>query len=327
MNRLTITAFVADDRTDLLSLWRRSFADYPDDPERQLDLALDNPSSAVFVARDDGMFAGTAMAGCDGIRGWLHYIAVTPQRRNRGIARAMVRHCEAWLAAKGISKIKLQLRADNLDVRHVYEHLGYAVETHVSMAKRIRGADAAPLPPVRSGEPGCIDVVVNRLEMLAPPSAPQPKPPALKLAVLRAENITVAYYRFLYAEVGRDWTWYERRSVTDSDLAVAIQDPQVDVFVLHVGGQPAGYIELDRRRLPDEVEIRFFGLMPDFIGRGLGPWLLDWGVREAWRHAPRRTYVNTCSLDHPKALALYQRMGFTAFKQESKTIRDPRPFG
>ncbi len=327
MNRLTVTAFSADDRTELLSLWRRSFPDQADDPASQLDLALANGSSAVFVARDDGVFAGTAMAGCDGIRGWLHYVAVTPQRRNRGIARALIRHCEAWLATRGISKIKLQLRADDLDARHVYEHLGYAAETDLSMAKRILGPESAQLPTVRSGEPGCIDVVVTHLEMLAPPVAPQPKPPALKLAVLRAESISVAYYRFLYAEVGRDWTWYERRSVRDSELAAMIQDPSVDVFVLHVGGQPAGYIELDRSRLPDEVEIRFFGLMPSFIGRGLGPWLLDWGVREAWRHAPRRAYVNTCSLDHPKALALYQRMGFTAFKQDRKTIRDPRPFG
>ena len=326
MSRLTVAAFEETDRTELLVLWRRSFPDYADDPAHQLDRALANPSSAVFVAREDGVFAGTAMAGCDGIRGWLHYLAVVPQRRNRGIARAMVRHCEAWLASKGISKIKLQLRADNLEFRHVYEHLGYTAETHLSMGKRILGPDAAPMPPVRSGEPGCLDVVITYLEMLAPPSAPQPKPPALKLAVLRAENISVAYYRFLYAEVGRDWTWYERRAVGDHDLAALIQDPLADVFVLHVGGQPAGYIELDRRRLPEEVEIRFFGLMPSFIGRGLGVWLLDWGTREAWRHAPRRVCVNTCSLDHPKALALYQRIGFVATNQERKTIRDPRPF-
>lgn len=320
MSRLTVTAFDVPDRTELLTLWRRGFGGQAEDFEHQLDLALATPTSAVFVAREEGVFAGAAIAGCDGVLGWLHYLAVTPQRRHRGIARALVRHCEAWLARHGVSRIELQLPAENLDARHACEHLGYVAQTSVAMGKRIAGPDAA-----RSGEPGCLDVVVTFLEMRAPPSAPPPKPPALKLAVLKAENISVAYYRFLYAEVGRDWTWYERRGVADADLAVQIQDPQVDVFVLHVGGQPAGYVELDRRRLPDEVEIRFFGLMAGFIGRGLGPWLLDWGVREAWRHAPRRLCVNTCSLDHPKALALYQRIGFAAVSQERKTIRDPRP--
>jgi GNAT superfamily N-acetyltransferase len=65
--------------------------------------------------------------------------------------------------------------------------------------------------------------------------------------------------------------------------------------------------------------------MPRFIGRGIGPWLLDWAIREAWRHDPRQLVVNTCTLDHPKALPLYQRLGFRPTRQETKTILDPRP--
>ena len=112
----------------------------------------------------------------------------------------------------------------------------------------------------------------------------------------------------------------------DAELAALLAEKGVDVFVLHVGGQPAGYVEFDLRPLPTEIELRYFGLMPQFIGRGLGPWLLDWAIREGWRHAPQRLFVNTCTLDHPRALAMYQRAGFTPFRQETKTIRDPRPF-
>lgn len=324
---LSIRPYLPEDRAELLELWRRCFEGYADDPASQLDLALAGPSSAVFVAREGGSFAGTAMAGSDGIRGWLHYVAVVPARRNRGIARALVRHAETWLAARGVTKIKLQVRAADPDALAVYRHLGYADETHATLGKRIAGADAAALAQTRSGEPGCIDVVVTHLEMTAQPTAPAAKPPALKMAVLKVDDMSVAYYRFLYAEIGRDWTWYERRAMSDTELAAHLQEKGVEVYVLHVGGHPAGYVEFDQRGLPAEVELRYFGLLPQFIGRGLGPWLLDWAIREGWRHAPQRLYVNTCTLDHPRALAMYQRAGFTPFRQETKTIRDPRPFG
>jgi hypothetical protein len=81
---LAIRPYLPEDRAELLELWRRSFEGHADDPAAQLNLALAGPSTALFVAREDGSFAGTAMAGSDGIRGWLHYLAVVPARRNRG---------------------------------------------------------------------------------------------------------------------------------------------------------------------------------------------------------------------------------------------------
>lgn len=322
---LAIAAFVAEDRADILDLWQRCFGDHADDPAAQLDRALAAPGCAVFVAREDGNFAGTAVAGSDGLRGWLHYVAVEPPRRRRGIASALVGHAETWLAARGITKIKLQVRRKAPDVSAVYRHLGYAEETHATLGKRIAPPDAATLIPARSGAPGCLDVVVTHLEMTSAPTAPAPKAPALKLAVLKVEDISVAYYRFLYAETGRNWVWYERRAIGDAELAALLAEKGVEIYVLHVGGQPAGYVEFDLRPLPAEVELRYFGLLPQFIGRGLGPWLLDWAIREGWRHAPHRLYVNTCTLDHPRALAMYQRLGFHPFAQESRILRDPRP--
>ena len=90
---------------------------------------------------------------------------------------------------------------------------------------------------------------------------------------------------------------------------------------------PAGYFELDRRK-PGECELGFFGLMPDFIGRGLGRWLLEKAVDAAWS-APDvgRVWVHTCNLDHPRALGLYQKVGFVPFKQFEEPMRDPRLVG
>ena len=89
---------------------------------------------------------------------------------------------------------------------------------------------------------------------------------------------------------------------------------------------PAGYAELDRRPAPD-IAIAYFGLVPQFIDRGLGTFLMNWTVDTAWRHRPRRLTVNTCTLDHPNALALYQRAGFIPDRQEAIQIDDPRLAG
>lgn len=326
MTGIVVRAFVEADRAEVVALWTAVFGYYTDPHGPEIDACLRHADAALFVARDDsGALAGTAMIGSDGHRGWLHYVATDPARRRAGVARALVRHAETWLAARGVSKINLQIRGDNLAVRALYEKLGYRVEDRLSMGKRIAPPDAAPLAPVAVDVPGCVAVTIVHLEMARPPVAPGPKVPALKLAVLRADAISLAFYRFLYAEVGRDWVWYVRRGMSDAELAAIVHDEAVDVFVLYVAGEPGGFVELDRRRHPAEIEIRYFGLMPAVIGRGLGPWFLDWAVREAWRHAPAKLAVNTCDFDHPKALALYQRAGFAPVRRETRIERDPRP--
>lgn len=322
---LSIAAFVDADRAEVQALWRRCFPATGGAAAAQIDRVIVAASAALFVARDDGSFAGAVMAGADGVRGWLHHLAVVPARRRCGVARALVRHGEAWLAIRGIESVRIQIPDDAPEAIEAYRRLGYEPESVASMSRSIEPQTGSLLPSSPAPEPGCLAVVVTHLEMTSPPAGAAPKPPAIKLAVLRVTDCLPAFYRFLYAETGRDWVWYERRALDDTALATELSDPAVDLFVLHVGGQPAGFVELDRRRLPEEVELRYFGLMQRFIGRGLGVWLLDWAIRESWRHVPRRLYVNTCTLDHPKALPLYQMAGFTPFRQETKIVRDPRP--
>ncbi|MGI9332384.1 MAG: GNAT family N-acetyltransferase, partial [Gammaproteobacteria bacterium] len=80
-------------------------------------------------------------------------------------------------------------------------------------------------------------------------------------------------------------------------------------------------------REPGQVEIAYFGLMPQFIGRGLGPYLLDWAIAEAWTAAPARVWLHTCNLDHPSALGVYRRSGFEVEGTEVHVIDDPRAPG
>ncbi|NUM79515.1 GNAT family N-acetyltransferase [bacterium] len=169
-----------------------------------------------------------------------------------------------------------------------------------------------------------IRVVTTYLEMFERPKIVfEPKPGT---SIIRAEKPTVSFYRYLYNTVGASWLWVDRRKMKDVELRMIIQDPKVEVHVLYVHGTPAGYAELDLRR-PDEIELGYFGLIPDFVGQGLGKYLLMWAVDAAWKKNPQRFWVHTCSLDHPTALPLYQKCGFKIYKTEEHTMTDPRTEG
>ncbi len=133
--------------------------------------------------------------------------------------------------------------------------------------------------------------------------------------ILRAAPPSLAFYRFLYNGVGEAHNWVDRRALTDEALAALVCAPEVYVYVLYHRGNPAGFIELDARRLPD-VQIVYFGLMPDAVGKGMGRAFLQAGVRAAWDLRPARVWVHTCSEDHPAALPLYEKVGFRRYREE-----------
>jgi GNAT superfamily N-acetyltransferase len=160
-------------------------------------------------------------------------------------------------------------------------------------------------------------VIITHLQMFARPAELNVVAPFPNLSIVQSDPPTVAFYRFLYDGVGGIWNWRERRVMPDGQLSAIVQHPRVETYVLYVSGTPAGYAELDRRQ-ENEIELAYFGLMPEFIGRGLGTYLLNWAIDRAWSYAPDRFWVHTCTLDHPKALPNYIRSGFTPFKTEGK---------
>ncbi len=160
-----------------------------------------------------------------------------------------------------------------------------------------------------------LDVTVYYLEMLAPSRRVLPAPRA-GLSVEYVRSPSVPYYRSLYDAVGKDYGWQGRRKMSDEALAAIIGDPRDEMHVLRVDGQPAGFTELDRRQ-GDEIELVQFGLLPAFIGQGLGKWFLQWTVDKAWSYGPKRFWLHTCTLDHPVALSNYQKAGFALYRQET----------
>jgi GNAT superfamily N-acetyltransferase len=156
------------------------------------------------------------------------------------------------------------------------------------------------------------------LEMLSACRRPVP-PPREGLSVIHAKRPTLAYYRFLYDAVGRDYHWLSRKKLTDAELAAILHDPRNEVHVLHIEGTPAGFAELDRRT-GDEIELTQFGLVGEFIGQGLGKYFLQWAVDRAWSYQPRRFWLHTDTLDHPAALPNYLQAGFAIYQEERKTV-------
>ena len=166
-----------------------------------------------------------------------------------------------------------------------------------------------------------IETTVTYLEMREQPVRPNaPMPGGLaKLALMRAEKPTLSFYRYLYGAVGEALNWTDRLLLDDDELRTIIHDPLVEIYVLYLGGVPAGYTELDRRG-DNEIELVYLGLAPEYTGRGLGRYLLDWAIHTAWSHSPERLWVHTCDLDDPRALPMYQRAGFTAYDQKVEKV-------
>src|SRR2546423_3857085 len=156
-----------------------------------------------------------------------------------------------------------------------------------------------------------LDDVITYLEMKARPALPRIPAPHVKLALIRVENCTVSFYRYLYETVGTPWLWYERRLLDDETLTAQITKDTTEIFVLYVGGVPAGYFELDAAD-PGETELAYFGLIPEFIGRRLGPFLLQAAIDRAWTPAIHPLWVHTPTFDPPPALGYYPPARFDA---------------
>ena len=157
---------------------------------------------------------------------------------------------------------------------------------------------------------GLIETTVTFLQMSARPALPPIAAPAGRHALLRVESCPVGYYRYLYDVVGRDWTWVDRKRLDDRALGAILAEPKNEIYVLYMDGWPAGYFELDLREHPRRINLSYFGLVAQAIGM-------------AWDRAPQLFTVNTCTLDHPSALPLYQRMGFVVYDRMQAFV-DPK---
>jgi GNAT superfamily N-acetyltransferase len=122
--------------------------------------------------------------------------------------------------------------------------------------------------------------------------------------------------RFFYTAVGGAWYWTDRLPWTYGQWLEWLGRPGVQTWLLSAAGVPTGYVELDGEP-GGAVEVAYFGLLPPFIGQGLGAHLLTLAVERAWAVPAPPVWVHTCTLDHPHALAHYQARGFRLYREDT----------
>jgi GNAT superfamily N-acetyltransferase len=170
-----------------------------------------------------------------------------------------------------------------------------------------------------STKPEPIGVTVTFLEMNAPPARYAPLPVGRQIVLLKVKDIPLHFYRYLIDRVGRKWHWVNALRLSDEELAEGLHAPGRDVRVLYLDGAPAGFFDL-KPHLPEHTELAYFGMMDHATGQGIGRWFLGAAVDAAWSSSPKRVTVQTCTLDHPAALPLYQKIGFSPVGQKHETI-------
>jgi ribosomal protein S18 acetylase RimI-like enzyme len=132
---------VDDDVEQVVGLWRACGLTRPwNDPYADVAEARRNPTSTVLVAHEQGAAVATVMAGTDGHRGWLYYVAVDPAVRGRGLGRAAVAAGEAWLRTAGVRKVQLMVRSTNASVVGFYERLGYTDQDTAVLGRWLDGS-------------------------------------------------------------------------------------------------------------------------------------------------------------------------------------------
>ena len=131
---------------------------------------------------------------------------------------------------------------------------------------------------------------------------------------LLTKPVSVEEYRKHYYGVGEKHFWLDRMVMQDKELIEKINGSNVDIFLFYINNKVAGYIEFVKEER--FVEILYFGLMPEFIGKGYGKYFLQWVIAKAWSYQPEWIQLNTCTLDHPNALGSYKKAGFKEVKTE-----------
>jgi GNAT superfamily N-acetyltransferase len=166
------------------------------------------------------------------------------------------------------------------------------------------------------------DVTIRYLEMTAPDDLQVKRSARNSAAFSRVHPPMPELNRFFYAAIGGQWFWLERRPWTLAQWTEWAERADLETWVLSVDGIPAGYCELLQHANGD-VEIKYFGLLPAFVGRGLGAHLLTEAVTRAWARGASRVILDTCNLDHPRALGNYLARGFREYRSEVRRREVP----
>ncbi|MFW2366082.1 MAG: GNAT family N-acetyltransferase [Desulforhopalus sp.] len=163
------------------------------------------------------------------------------------------------------------------------------------------------------------EVITYYLEMKYPEQVSDKRRPE-DFCILECEIKQFEFNRFLYQLIGGPWKWVDKLTWPDEKWIDYAENDNLRTWVAYHKGSPAGYYDLQKQAGGD-VEIAYFGLVPRFIGKGFGGYLLSEAIRCAWKWpGTKRVWVHTCTLDHPGALANYKARGMKIYREEREKL-------
>ncbi|MEH6728283.1 MAG: GNAT family N-acetyltransferase [Hyphomicrobiales bacterium] len=174
--------------------------------------------------------------------------------------------------------------------------------------------------------PGKIANVITYLQIVGKPDWTQTRSSHPGLILIQNRAFDLDQYRALFREVGEKWLWSSRLRSDDVQLSIQIHAANVELFEVMFEGAVVGMVELCRHS-PENIELSFFGLKPQFTGKGLGRDLMQLTLNHAWTAETRKLWLHTCTFDHPAALKFYQACGFRPTGFAVEIMDDPRLLG
>jgi len=164
-----------------------------------------------------------------------------------------------------------------------------------------------------------VEVVRTYLELRSPEQLRATPVPDPSIQFVRRDRIATDHYRRLYQAVGDRWHWHDRNAWSDDQLAAHLSSANISVWECVADDKTAGFFELAAHD-DGSVEIAYFGLVEEFMGRGIGKAMLTRAAQQAWALGAARVWLHTCTLDSPRALPNYLARGFE--KTRTEILRD-----
>jgi len=135
---MKIRTFKIEDQTAVIELWRACTLVVPwNDPAKDIARKLKVDADLFLVGESDGEIVATVMGGYEGHRGWINYLAVSPQHQRKGYGREIMEFVEQQIQQKGCPKINLQIRGTNTQAAAFYQAIGYDIENAIGLGKRL----------------------------------------------------------------------------------------------------------------------------------------------------------------------------------------------
>ena len=169
------------------------------------------------------------------------------------------------------------------------------------------------------------DETITSLEMTSPDQLRDARPPPAPIELREVQPDEARLCRDTWTRIGAPHGWTRRAKWSDDEWATRLAPPEVQGFFARVGGEVAGYLELEAD-IGGNVGITFFGLVPEFVGKGFGGAFLTAATKLAWAlpsasgTPPKRVWLQTSSRDHPNALPNYEARGFRFFRRERRSV-------